>query len=137
DVALTELLALAHVEQDGLLPVREARLRLVGRHLGHLLPRFRHHLLVGLGHSSTLDTVKEIHSILEPARHAAGVSWRDEEPGDAEPAPERIATRQAKRIGAEPEEEPDFLPVDPPEQAASPERPDDHRPSAACASASR
>ena len=115
---------LAHVEQHGLLAVREPRLHLVGRDLGHLLPGFRHDLLVGLRHSSTLDTVKEIHAILEPARHAGSVRRRTSEPRRSRDcATADSAARAAADRRARPRKQLDLLPVGTPEQPASPERP--------------
>src|SRR5262249_26303457 len=86
---------------------------------------------------SSLDAVKEVHAILEPAGDAGGIGRREQEPEHAQPPPWWIAPRELERIARAPEEQVELLAVDAAEQAATPEREQDHRPSAARDSSSR
>jgi hypothetical protein len=56
EVAVAELLLLAHVEQDRPAAAVEALAHLVGRDLRHRLPRLVHDLLVGLRHAPQPST---------------------------------------------------------------------------------
>src|SRR5581483_5550277 len=75
---------------------------------------------------SALGTVEEVHAVLEPARHAAGVARGHEQAQRAQYAPHGIPTREGQRIPREPEKVAELVCVRAAEESAAPERDEDH-----------